>query len=136
MKKEKDPWDETIKPPPSNIRCDCCGKHISELKPFGKAGDPLVGDFDGALLVKAWRREIPPDEDADKEYDEAYRENPEDPRAWLSAKYGQEKAEDIHNRSSAASIIGSWRLCRDCIIMEQKDFWDRFGEVHKEEINI
>ena len=44
-----------INPPPSDRRCDCCGKHIDELKPYGKAGDPLGGDFNGALLVKEWR---------------------------------------------------------------------------------
>ena len=33
--------------------CECCGRR--NMKPFGKAGDPLVGDFDGALLVKTFR---------------------------------------------------------------------------------
>jgi hypothetical protein len=50
-----------INPPPQDGRCDCCGRHINELSPFGKAGDPLVGDFDGAYLVKRWRAEGPPD---------------------------------------------------------------------------
>ena len=52
---EKDLKDKAriiINPPPKDGRCYCCGRHISELTPFGKAGDPLVGDFDGALLVK------------------------------------------------------------------------------------
>ena len=44
-----------INPPPSDSRCECCGKHVSELKPFGGPGDPLVGDFNGALLVKTFR---------------------------------------------------------------------------------
>jgi len=44
-----------INPPPGNGRCECCGKHVTELKPFGKAGDPLLGDFNGALLVKTFR---------------------------------------------------------------------------------
>lgn len=48
-----------INPPPSGRRCECCGKHISELKPFGGPGDPLVGDFRGALLVKTFRQEFP-----------------------------------------------------------------------------
>jgi hypothetical protein len=39
-----------INPPPSDCRCECCGKHISELKPFGKAGDPLVGDFEWSFF--------------------------------------------------------------------------------------
>jgi len=41
-----------INPPPVDNRCECCGRNISELKPFGGPGDPLVGDFSGALLVK------------------------------------------------------------------------------------
>jgi hypothetical protein len=53
-----------LNPPPENGRCDCCRRHISELKPFGKAGDPLVGDFEGALLLKTYRREGPYDEKA------------------------------------------------------------------------
>jgi len=44
-----------INPPPQDRRCECCGKHTSELKPFGKAGDPLVGDFDGKLIIKTFR---------------------------------------------------------------------------------
>jgi len=45
-----------INPPPSDERCECCGRHVSELKPFGGPGDPLVGDFSGALLAKHFRR--------------------------------------------------------------------------------
>jgi hypothetical protein len=35
-----------------NWWCDCCLKHISELKPFGGPGDPLSEDYTGAYLVK------------------------------------------------------------------------------------
>jgi hypothetical protein len=49
----------TINPPPSDHCCERCGKHISKLKPFGGAGDPLVGDFKGALLLKTYREEFP-----------------------------------------------------------------------------
>jgi hypothetical protein len=48
-----------INPSPSDGRCDCCGRHLSELRPFGKAGDPLVGDFDGFLLLKTHRSNWP-----------------------------------------------------------------------------
>ena len=37
------------------MTCDCCTRHISELRPFGKAGDPLKGDFEGAYIVKVYR---------------------------------------------------------------------------------
>jgi len=44
-----------LNPPPDDNRCECCGRHIRELKPFGGPGDPLVGDFNGAFLVKHFR---------------------------------------------------------------------------------
>lgn len=44
-----------INPPPQDMKCECCGKHIDELKPFGKEGDPLKGDFNGSKLVKIFR---------------------------------------------------------------------------------
>lgn len=47
-----------INPPPSDGRCVCCGKGPKELKPFGGPGDPLVGNFKGALLVKTFREEF------------------------------------------------------------------------------
>ena len=61
----------SINPPPADGRCNCCGRHLSELKPFGKAGDPMVGDFDGALLIKKFRPDFPYDEGAEKAWDEA-----------------------------------------------------------------
>lgn len=44
-----------INPPPQDRKCECCGIHMSKLKPFGGAGDPLVGDFKGSLLIKTFR---------------------------------------------------------------------------------
>jgi len=44
-----------INPPPQDKCCQCCGKNAKDLKPYGKAGDPLVGDFDGAILLKTFR---------------------------------------------------------------------------------
>lgn len=46
-----------INPPPSDARCEVCRKHVKDLKAFGGAGDPLVGDFKGAKLVKTFRGE-------------------------------------------------------------------------------
>ena len=36
-----------------------CGRHVRELEDFGGAGDPLVGDFYGAKLVKKFREDFP-----------------------------------------------------------------------------
>ena len=51
------PWN--INPPPSDERCSICRRHIDELPAFGGAGDPLVGDFSGAKLVKNFREDCP-----------------------------------------------------------------------------
>jgi hypothetical protein len=58
----------SISGPPADGRCNVCGKHITELKPFGGPGDPLVGDFTGELLVKTWRSAGPYDEEAEKQW--------------------------------------------------------------------
>lgn len=44
-----------INPPPRDRCCERCGKNIKDLKSFGKAGDPLVGNFEGVLLLKGYR---------------------------------------------------------------------------------
>lgn len=60
MKKEKstkekildaleDKKEISINPPPRDGNCECCGKNVKDLKPFGKGG------FEGALLVKTFR---------------------------------------------------------------------------------
>ena len=56
-----------INPPPRSGRCQCCGKHIDELKPFGGKGDPLVGDFTGAKIIKNYRAMS--NKDSDKIWD-------------------------------------------------------------------
>ncbi len=48
-----------INPPPEDGKCMICGRHVHELKAFGGPGDPLVGDFSGAKLVKQFREEYP-----------------------------------------------------------------------------
>ena len=88
-----------INPPPADGKCQVCGRSFERLKPFGKAGDPLVGDFDGALLVKTWRREGPYDEEAVKAFDEAekrYREEGfKHPMDWMIEKFGKKEAERL-----------------------------------------
>ena len=60
-----------LNPPPPDGRCECCGRYISELKPYGGPGDPLVGDFTGAYLVKRFRPGAPYDEEAETARKEA-----------------------------------------------------------------
>lgn len=119
-----------INPPPRDRRCECCQRHTSELKPFGKAGDPLVGDFDGALLLKNFR----PDFYHIKEYDEILNritemcrstESWEEYEKCLIEEVGKEKAQDLLGYEQAVnSISASWE-CRDCFIMDGKEYFDK-----------
>ena len=76
-------------PPPQEGKCDCCEKAVSELKPFGKAGDPLVGDFDGILLICKLRFLFPQNEELEMIWAD-YRRHED--------AAGSEKAEQAMNR--------------------------------------
>jgi rubredoxin len=95
-----------INPPPEDHRCEVCGRHVSELKPFGGAGDPLVGDFTGAFLVKKFRLMALPLTEKQLNH---YR-----------IKYGDEAA-DIY-LSAMSAVSASWE-CRDCIVLSTEKYF-------------
>lgn len=123
-----------INPPPEDVRCDCCGRRLSELRPFGKAGDPLVGDFDGALLVKRWRSMAPPDAEAERIYEDffgkfdsecATKADFENARRMMIEEYGEEKTERIICSVNAAGCTGSSWECRDCIVLDIFEYFEK-----------
>ena len=124
----------SINPPPSDGRCDCCGRHISELKPFGKAGDPLVGDFDGALLIKTFRPVGPYDEEAENAVEEAVKHladagfKDKDPLEWLIKKYGKEKGEGFYWSNEAYCQTSSSWECRDCAVLYEDEYFEKLQE--------
>lgn len=117
-----------INPPPADGRCDCCRRPLCELKPFGKAGDPLVGDFDGALLVKGFRWDAPPDEEINEIMEEFFgpccsSEDYARANEKLIEKYGQEEAEGMIFYHQLSSQVGKSWECRDCICLSTKRFY-------------
>ena len=48
-----------INSPGPDLLCDCCRREFDQLPEYGGPGDPLVGDFRHARLVKVYRRTIP-----------------------------------------------------------------------------
>jgi hypothetical protein len=111
-----------INPPPADKKCQRCSKHIDELKPFGKAGDPLVGDFEGAKLVKTFRCMV---EEDIPEFDNilSYMAEKADSRGWENAEYmaeqefGKDRVEQAMFYDQLRSTVeASWE-CRDCIIL-------------------
>jgi hypothetical protein len=103
-----------INPPSHDRRCWCCGRPISQLKPFGKAGDPLVGDFDGVYLVKKGRRDGPYDEGATSAVERAEarysEEGFKDPLDWLIREYGESESPPAERVASGGPPQGGPKL--------------------------
>jgi hypothetical protein len=125
--------DEDVKPTPGKInnhptrgdgRCSCCGRHWRQLKPFGKAGDPLRGDFEGAWLVQRYRAFAALDKEIEKilkEFFGAY-EDYEKVIEKLSEEYGPEEAREMLNYAEATgATFKSWE-CRDCACLSTKRY--------------
>ncbi|MFA6023539.1 MAG: hypothetical protein WC781_05615 [Candidatus Pacearchaeota archaeon] len=117
----------SINPCPEDKRCECCGKHISQLKPFGKEGDPLVGNFEGALLLKTFRTLFPRDKELDKELDKLDEEfkpnNYECYEEKLIEVYGKERADKITFYEQAVNTVGASWECRDCICLGDEEYF-------------
>lgn len=117
-----------INPPPHDHRCEVCGKGEKELKPFGKAGDPLVGDFNGAYLVKTFRSMAMPVEN--KKFIKLLKEH-EKKDSWdgfekaLDKEFGKEEAKQILFRDQLANTVeASWE-CRDCAVLDGEEYFKR-----------
>lgn len=121
-----------INPAPQDGRCMCCNRHITEVKPFGKAGDPLVGDFDGAYLVKRWRPDGPYDDEAETVMAEAERCYRDDgfktSLDWMINKYGEERAEQFSFSVQLHAGEGKSWECSDCIILDEAEYFAKLRE--------
>jgi hypothetical protein len=121
-----------VNPPPADGKCNCCERHLNELKPFGKAGDPPEGNFDGALLVKTYRRAFPEPNAEIQEIIERFFGNCETEADYESAdsrlirEYGKKDAEDIRFLISTSHVGASWE-CRDCIVLDMDEYFEKLG---------
>ena len=117
-------------PPPPDARCECCRRHLCEVPPFGKAGDPLRGDFEGERLVVTWEPMGPYDAEAEHIFDTFFgscssEEDWTEALARLAQAYGQERADAIYwGVQLAGAIVPIW-LCRACIVLTAEE---RFGK--------
>ena len=135
MEKKKKPIIH-INPPPQDRKCEVCGRGFKDLKPFGKAGDPLVGDFNGSILVKHFRTMAMPV--TDKKFIELQKEcekkkNWDDFEEKLDQIYGKEKAKQILFTDQLANTVeASWE-CRNCIILDDIQYFRKlYGQREKE----
>jgi len=112
-------------------KCDCCGKHILELKPFGGPGDhPSNDEYAGAMLVKNYRQLGPYVEEADRAVREAERfyksDGFEDKHDWLIDKYGEERAEEFDLADYFYHDSLSFWECRDCRLLDLDEYWEEY----------
>lgn len=112
----------SINPMPEDKCCECCGKHASECKPFGHAGDPLVGDFYGVLLLKNFRLMAVPN-DWYIEKSKEFQEDMKFDELKFIEKYGNEAMEQYWLVEQLCNTVEvSWE-CRDCFILSDKEYW-------------
>jgi len=116
-----------INGPPSDGRCQVCGRHISELTPFGGPGDPLVGDFTGELLVKKFRPDGPYDAEAEEAWKRTKKEtnDEDDPLPWFVATYGKDKGEWLYWAGILNGSIGKSWECRDCAVLDEYEYFEK-----------
>ena len=112
-----------INPPPKDRRCECCGKAISELKPFGKEGDPLNGNFDGSLLVKTFRSMAPEIKDEEFLKFQEDHEKYEDFYQEVIDRFGKDEAERLFAQDQLSSTVGASWECRDCIVLSSEKYF-------------
>lgn len=113
-----------INPPPSDDRCQCCRKHISQLEPFE---DLLFGGPEEEFLLKVFRPMGPYNceaesacEDAESNYEKAgFR----DPLEWLIEKFGEELGQNFYFASAAWNQIGAFWLCTKCITLSLEEYY-------------
>ncbi len=126
-----------INGPPSDGRCEVCGRHMRELTPFGSPGDPLVGDFTGELLVKRFRPDFPlPDEirEVNKraKKEESIRSQ-DDCDSWFIANYGEDELKKLDKifeewQEAGFNQVGkSWK-CRNCIVLDNDEYFEKLEQ--------
>jgi len=96
--------------PPADGKCQCCGRHITELKPFGNSSDPL---FCGAFLIKIFRPEwfLGPAQ-LDVVYESSER-LPDDPNVWVVPSF------EFFNGCEV-----SWECC-DCVGLNNTEYFKK-----------
>jgi len=132
----------------TQIRCEVCGKQISELKPFS---DEKFADLikKGLLkkhtrLVKIFRPLGPPVEEAGRTWEEAEKVFNEMSgldactwfQSWFISRYGKERG---HELLTATNLYGIKELvwqCRDCALLDENEYFEKRAESRAKQMGI
>jgi hypothetical protein len=134
-----------INPPPRDMRCECCHKHIDELEEFGDT-KPAIGiypqeNLSKAKLVKTFRTMAPLEALENNEWskksteiwegagdDESKRYMCEDLIKELEAKHGKDKvAQWMLEDQICNTTEASWE-CKDCLQLWGEAWFKRRAE--------
>jgi hypothetical protein len=122
----------SINGPPADEKCDCCGRHISELEPFEEYEEFFSFLFDGQFLEKRYRPSGPYVAEADRAVNEAeeHLANPghkdQDVLEWMRKKYGKEKGKNLYFSYMAYTQFGSSLECKDCFYLGLDEYWEKY----------
>ncbi|MBC2732807.1 MAG: hypothetical protein HF981_00430 [Desulfobacteraceae bacterium] len=125
-----------INGPPTDERCECCGRHVSELVSFEKLDDDSFpfDEIEGAYLIKLFRGMGPYDMEADHAMDAVLYQMAEagqtrgDPLEWFIKLYGEELGKKYYYSNMAASTVRSSWECRDCVVLDQNEYIERLDD--------
>ena len=94
----------------------------------------MVGDFQGALLIKKFRPAGPYNEEAERALDKVEKRladagyKDKDPLELMIKKYGKEKGENFYWSCQAYCQTGSSWECRDCAVLDESEYFEKFRE--------
>ena len=92
---------------PEDLYCECCGRNITELLPFGNP--KVIRTFDGASLIKSNKPNKPYNEEAEAAWEKAILHFTENScidnclLQWMITEYGKEKGKYLY--SAAKHIV-------------------------------
>jgi len=118
--------------PPRDERCECCGRHIRDLKPFGGPDDPY-NEFTGGYLIKKYRPTGPFDQAAMDLFLKWFEkcDSPQGYRvkeAELARKYGEREVRRVMITALASKQVGASWECRDCCILDSDEYFAKLRE--------
>ena len=119
--------------PPADFRCDVCKKLVSELKPFGCPGDPLVNDHTGELVVERWRPFVLLNQKAANAWVHALIQAGDNLLSWFVERYGEEDGNELYGLAQDMDGSGSWE-CRDCIVLEDEEYFEKKRQIREKSL--
>jgi hypothetical protein len=126
-------------------RCDCCGRHINELKPFTKQEFPNIGANEGQFLIWRYRRMGPYNEESVEAWYEWYKvydefvgtgDNGKDSLTWMQLKYGKEKGEELYYADQFYATADKTNECKDCINLNADEYFETIKKRFEKEEKI